>query len=339
MNGGNVAVIVYREDDTWDTEVLPVALTEDLKGLIHALRQQPSVGGTIGLAAVGDDFFVALRVLGGEVSVFLSDLTAAVDWPLARQILEYLDIPVPGEEDLDQVLPAGDMSIFADLGVDEMDLGALSGNLELFPDEVLASLASRLGFGHALERALDAALGRCRAASLPEDRVRHGLRARDARRPRGGAPALGLQPAEVPVGAVVLDAGGAIIGRGRNRREGDADPTAHAEIVAIRAVAAASGDWRLAGASLVVTLEPCTMCAGAISAARMARLVYGAADPRAGAVGSLWDVLRDRRLDQQTEAIAGVLEDECAGLLREFFAAASGRLNATAGGLDGTRRQ
>ena len=132
--------------------------------------------------------------------------------------------------------------------------------------------------------------------------------------------ALAMQPAEVPVGAVVLDAGGVIIGRGHNRREADADPTAHAEIVAVRAAAAASGDWRLAGCSLVVTLEPCTMCAGAISAARMARLVYGAADPRAGAVGSLWDVLRDRRLDQQTEVIAGVLEDECARLLREFFA-------------------
>jgi len=159
VNGGNVAVIVYREDDTWDTEVLPVALTEDLKGLIHALRQQPSLGGTIGLAAVGDDFFVALRVLGGEVSVFLSDLTAAVDWPLARQVLEYLEIPVPGDDDLDQVLPAGEMSIFADLGVDEMDLGALSGDLDLFPDEALARIARRLGFGQALDRALDAALG------------------------------------------------------------------------------------------------------------------------------------------------------------------------------------
>lgn len=132
--------------------------------------------------------------------------------------------------------------------------------------------------------------------------------------------ALAMQPAEVPVGAVVLDTGGALIGRGHNRREADTDPTAHAEIVAIRAAAAASGDWRLAGCTLAVTLEPCTMCAGAISAARMARLVYGAADPRAGAVGSLWDVLRDRRLDQQTEVIAGVLEDECARLLREFFA-------------------
>jgi putative tRNA adenosine deaminase-associated protein len=159
VNGGNVAVIVYREDDAWDTEVLPVALTEDLGGLIHALRQQPSLGGTIGLAAVGDDFFVALRVLGGEVSVFLSDLTAAVDWPLARQVLDYLEIPVPGQEDLDQVLPAGEMSIFADLGVDEMDLGALSGDLDLFPDEALASIARRLGFGQALDRALDAALG------------------------------------------------------------------------------------------------------------------------------------------------------------------------------------
>jgi putative tRNA adenosine deaminase-associated protein len=154
------AVIVYREEDTWEAEVLPVALTEDLDGLIHALKQQPSVGGTIGLAAVGDDFFVALRVLGAQTSVFLSDVTAAVDWTLARQVLDHLGIPLPEDEELDQVLPAGDLSIFADLGVDEMELGALSGDLDLFPDEVLASLAGRLGFGQAVERALDAALGR-----------------------------------------------------------------------------------------------------------------------------------------------------------------------------------
>jgi putative tRNA adenosine deaminase-associated protein len=153
------AVIVYREEDTWEAEVLPVALTEDLNGLIHALKQQPSVGGTIGLAAVGDDFFVALRVLGTQVSIFLSDLTAAVDWSLARQVLENLGIPLPDDEELDQVLPVGDLSIFADLGVDEMELGALSGDLDLFPDEVIASLAGRLGFGHAVERALDVALG------------------------------------------------------------------------------------------------------------------------------------------------------------------------------------
>jgi putative tRNA adenosine deaminase-associated protein len=154
------AVIVYREEDAWEAEVLPVALTEDLAGFIQALRQQPSIGGTIGLAAIGEDFFVALRVRGRSLSVFLSDVTAAVDWPLARQVLDHLDIPVPDEEELDQVLPAGDLSVFADLGVDEMELGALSGDLDLFPDEVLASLAARMGFGLAMDRALDAVLGR-----------------------------------------------------------------------------------------------------------------------------------------------------------------------------------
>jgi putative tRNA adenosine deaminase-associated protein len=155
-SSNDVAVIVYREDDTWDVDLLPPALTEDLAGLIHALRQQPSIGGTIGLAAVGDDFFVAVRVIAGQVSVFLSDLTAAVDWPLARQVLGYLELSVPDDEDLDQVLPAGDMSIFADLGLDEMDLGMLAGDLDLFPDEALSVIARKLGFGHAFDRALDA---------------------------------------------------------------------------------------------------------------------------------------------------------------------------------------
>lgn len=151
-------IVVYREEDAWEAELLPVALTEDLDGLVHALRQQPSIGGTIGLAAVGDDFFVAVRVVGEEVSIFLSDVTAAVDWPLARRVLGRLDIPVPDDEDLDQVLPAGDLSIFADLGVDEMELGALAGDLDLFPDEALASIAARIGFGDAMERALDGGL-------------------------------------------------------------------------------------------------------------------------------------------------------------------------------------
>ena len=101
---------------------------------------------------------------------------------------------------------------------------------------------------------------------------------------------------DVPVGAVVLDAEGEVVGSGRNHQEADGDPTAHAEIVAIRRAAASRNQWRLDGCTLVVTLEPCTMCAGAATAARLGRLVYGAADPRAGAAGSLWDVLRDRRL-------------------------------------------
>jgi tRNA(adenine34) deaminase len=125
--------------------------------------------------------------------------------------------------------------------------------------------------------------------------------------------------ADVPVGAVVLDGTGMVIGTGRNRREADGDPTAHAEIVALRQAAAARRTWRLDGCTLVVTLEPCTMCAGAATAARLGRLVYGAADPREGAAGSLWDVLRDRRLPHRVEVIGGVLEDECAALLRAFF--------------------
>ncbi|GAA2125650.1 tRNA adenosine deaminase-associated protein [Actinomadura napierensis] len=156
MDATDFAVVVYREDDRWEAEILPVALTEDLAGLIHALRQQPSLGGTIGLVSVGDDFFVAIRLLGDEVMVFLSDVTASVDWPLAGQVLEYLDIPIPEDEELDQVLPVGDMSIFTDLGLDEMELGAISGDLELYPDEMLLSVAGRVGFAPAFERALDA---------------------------------------------------------------------------------------------------------------------------------------------------------------------------------------
>jgi tRNA(adenine34) deaminase len=131
----------------------------------------------------------------------------------------------------------------------------------------------------------------------------------------------GLGPDDVPVGAVILDEAGAIVARARNRKEIDRDPTAHAEILAIRQAARALGRWRLTDLTLVVTLEPCTMCAGAVTAARLGRLVYGAEDPKAGAVGSLWDVLRDARLNHRPEVIGGVLASECGTLLREFFAA------------------
>ena len=124
---------------------------------------------------------------------------------------------------------------------------------------------------------------------------------------------------DVPVGAVVIDAAGSEIARAGNRREADGDPTAHAEILAIRAAASAVGSWLLDGLTLVVTLEPCTMCAGAITTARLSRLVYGAADPRAGAVGSLWDVVRDQRLVPVPEVIGGVLAAECLNQIRTFF--------------------
>src|SRR5512147_2258931 len=126
---------------------------------------------------------------------------------------------------------------------------------------------------------------------------------------------------DVPVGAVVVSAAGEVIGRGRNAREARQDPTAHAEVLALRAAAAALGSWRLTSTTLVVTLEPCTMCAGALVLARVARLVYGAVDPKAGAVGSLWDVVRDRRLNHRPEVLGGVRADECGAALRTFFEA------------------
>lgn len=126
--------------------------------------------------------------------------------------------------------------------------------------------------------------------------------------------------ADVPIGALVLDASGEVIASGHNERESEHDPTAHAEVVALRRAGAALGSWQLPGATLVVTLEPCTMCAGALVLARVARVVFGAWDPKGGAVGSLWDVVRDRRLNHRPEVVAGVLEDECGAVLREFFA-------------------
>ncbi len=124
---------------------------------------------------------------------------------------------------------------------------------------------------------------------------------------------------DVPVGAVVLDAAGNVVGEGRNLREVDGDPTAHAEVVAIRAAAATRGEWRLDGCTLVVTLEPCPMCAGALMLARVDTVVFGAWDPKLGACGSVWDVPRDRRATHRAQVIGGVREGECGALIRRFF--------------------
>lgn len=125
--------------------------------------------------------------------------------------------------------------------------------------------------------------------------------------------------ADVPVGAVVYAPDGTELAVGRNEREAAHDPTAHAEILALRAAAARRGEWRLEGCTLVVTLEPCTMCAGAIVLARIGTVVFGAWEPKTGAAGSLWDVLRDRRLNHRPEVYSGVLADESAAMLRAFF--------------------
>lgn len=129
-----------------------------------------------------------------------------------------------------------------------------------------------------------------------------------------------LATGDVPIGAVVVTDDGTVLGAGRNVREAEADPTGHAEVVALREAAKARGGWRLDGCTLVVTLEPCTMCAGAAVLARVDRVVLGAWDPKAGAVGSLWDVVRDRRLNHRPEVVAGVLAAESTALLEEFFA-------------------
>lgn len=126
---------------------------------------------------------------------------------------------------------------------------------------------------------------------------------------------------DVPIGAVVFDPGGVELARAANRREADADPTAHAEILALRTAAAAYGDrWRLGGCTIAVTVEPCTMCAGAIGLARVDMLVFGAWEPKTGAVGSLWDVVRDPRLTHRPQVRGGILEDRCRQLMVDFFA-------------------
>lgn len=126
---------------------------------------------------------------------------------------------------------------------------------------------------------------------------------------------------DVPIGAVVLDASGAELARAHNERELTGDPTAHAEVLALRRAADRLGSWRLEDCTLVVTLEPCTMCAGAVVLSRVRRLVFGAYDPKAGAVASLWDVVRDPRLNHRAEVVGGILSDQCGAVLQEFFAA------------------
>ncbi|GAA4543612.1 nucleoside deaminase [Pseudonocardia xishanensis] len=129
-----------------------------------------------------------------------------------------------------------------------------------------------------------------------------------------------LESGDVPIGAVVVDADGRELAAAANAREALGDPTAHAEVLALREAAAVRGEWRLEGCTLVVTVEPCTMCAGALGLARIDRVVFGAWEPKTGAAGSLWDVLRDRRLTHRPEVLGGVREDEAADLLKRFFA-------------------
>jgi putative tRNA adenosine deaminase-associated protein len=154
----SLAVVVFREDGVWQCGVLPGVVTDDLEGLIGVLRQQPAENGAIGLVNVADEFFVAVRVRADDVKLLLSDVTAAVAWDLARQVVDRLSIPAPGDDDLEDVWPAGDLSMFSDLGMDEMEVGSVLADLDAYADEMLLSIAGRLGFAEAYDRAVEAAI-------------------------------------------------------------------------------------------------------------------------------------------------------------------------------------
>ena len=151
----DVAVLVTREEGRWDLTALPVRVGGDLATFLDTLRAQPVEGGAIGLATYGDDFFLALRVMGGDVRMLISDAAAAADWPIAEDVLEELDVPLPDEDEDDaDIAPAGDLGIFADLGMQPMDMSMLCDDEDLYPDEMLGTIATRLGFGPALEGVL-----------------------------------------------------------------------------------------------------------------------------------------------------------------------------------------
>lgn len=153
--GTDFAVAAYREEGQWVASALPLRAADSLETLVHALRQQPGEAGSIGLVSVAEDFFVAVRVFGEDEKLLLSDVTAAQDWPIAREVLERLDLPLPEGEELEEVQPAGDLAIFEDLGLPPMEIAALCEDLELYPDEVLGSMAARIGFGVEFEQAVD----------------------------------------------------------------------------------------------------------------------------------------------------------------------------------------
>ena len=152
----SVAVVVYRDDGAWQSGALPERVTDDLDSLVGVLRQQPAENGAIGLVNVADEFFVALRVSPHDVRMLLSDVTAAAAWDLARQVVDRLGIETPGEDEMEDVWPAGDLSIFTDLGLDEMALGAVLADLDAYADEMLTAVADRLGIAEVYDRALEA---------------------------------------------------------------------------------------------------------------------------------------------------------------------------------------
>lgn len=268
----------------------------------------PQRGRVLRSAGRGRRVFIVLRPAPSGTRLLLSDATAAIDYDIAADVLDALNIEVPDidPDDLDDVEPweEGDLSLLADLRLPEPVLAVITAETDLYPDEQLGMIAQRLGFTTELSGFSTNFRDSSRPVTLQDDErmIRVAIEA-----------ARAATDADVPVGAVVFDADGVEVSRAVNSREAMSDPTAHAEIMALREAARVYGDgWRLEGTTLAVTLEPCTMCAGALVLARVSRVVFGAWEPKTGAVGSLWDVVRDRRLTHRPQVRGGVLEDECA---------------------------
>ena len=149
------AVVAFREDGRWQVGSLPHRAAEDLSALLAAVRQQPTEGAMLALCSYGDDFFLVVRPEGSEVRLLVSDVTASGEWPIARAALALVGEPAPEDDDFEHVAPAGDLDIFADLGVDSMELSAVCSDLELYPDEMLGQIAARIGFGPQFNRLVE----------------------------------------------------------------------------------------------------------------------------------------------------------------------------------------
>ena len=301
---------VVREEGKWRCTAMHRAALSSLTAAETELRELRSAGAVFGLIYIGDDdydFFLIVRPAPAGTRLLLSDATAALDYDIAAEVLEKLDAEID-DDDLEDVDPfeEGDLAVLSDIGLHEDVLGVILSDTELYADEQLTRIAREMGF----DEEMAAVTRQARSVISDEQLIRAAL-----------AAAAAADPRDVPIGAVVVDAAGVELARAANAREERGDPTAHAEILALRAAAAVVGDgWRLEGATLAVTVEPCTMCAGALVLARVSRLVFGAWEPKTGAVGSLWDVVRDRRLTHRPQVRGGVLADECAAPLEEFFA-------------------
>ena len=264
-----------------------------------------------------DEYAVLARLADDSLRVFLSNGHAADDYPVAQLFADGLEEiggdPLDGDEDaptwVHDAAPFGDPEVVADLGVPAAQLLELAVHEGTLPSDLFDIVCERLGCSQRARRRSRVSPSRANPAWLDEAM---GLALSVA--------VSALPSGDVPVGAVVLSPSGTVIGQGWNRREELSDVTAHAELLALRSACAELGSWQLTGCTLVATLEPCVMCAGALVQARVERLVFGAWDEKAGACGSVWDVVRDRRLNHRPEVYGGVQAPDCAELLRSFFA-------------------